>query len=109
MPLWWNLDVSENIENKINIPPQAVSETGVADKSLYKKMGAAGFNNLIFYTFIFTATGGRSGLTYDMYRNRARQLLNKNECSEFDEAAKRSGQDNQLFLSIPLHCCLGWK
>ena len=72
-------------------------------------MKVEGFKNLLFYPFIFTATGGQSGFNYNLYQSRALQHLNKDERLEFDEAAKRSEKNNQLFLSIPLHYCLGWK
>ena len=42
----YHMDLPEAIRRKIEIPPQSVGPRGVADHSLYRRMGAAGFETL---------------------------------------------------------------
>ncbi len=109
MPQWLSLDVSEELNRKISIPPQLVSSKGVADKSLYTKMALAKFGDLISYPFMFSACGGEEGTIYEWYFRRTRQVLSKTEQMEFDAAVNNVTDKTQLIFSTPLHCCIGWK
>ena len=82
---------------------------GVADKSLYEKIKLANFKNILCYPFWFTASSGSNSYIYDMYHGRARQLLNYKQQEEFDTEIKNVNETSQSILTVPLHCCIGYK
>ncbi len=108
-PQWWNINVSNSVNKIISVPPQMVSQKGVADMSLYEKIKLANFKNILSYPFWFTASSGNNSYIYDMYYGRARQLLNNKQQKEFDQEIKNVNEKSQSILSVPLHCCIGYK
>ncbi len=46
LPQWWNLDLPAELRERANTPPRSVGARGVADASLYRRMGAAGFERV---------------------------------------------------------------
>ena len=108
-PQWWNIKVSDSVNKIISVPPQMVSPKGVADMSLYEKIKLANFKNILSYPFWFTASSGNNSYIYDMYYGRARQLLNNKQQEEFDKEIKNVNEKSQSILSVPLHCCIGYK
>jgi len=106
---WWNVDVSEELFAQISIPPQLVGAKGIADKSLYAKMGDAEFEDLVCYPYLFSASKNRDESLYSWYRQRTRQNLSDDHQIEFDRAIEHTKYDATLVYSHPLHCCIGWK
>ena len=86
-----------------------VSEKGIADMSLYDKMKEAKFNKILSYPFWFTAATGSKSYIYDMYFGRARQLLTTKQQEEFDAEIEKANRKSSSILSVPLHCCIGYK
>jgi hypothetical protein len=108
-PQWWNIKVSDSVNKIISVPPQMVSPKGVADMSLYEKIKLENFKNILSYPFWFTASSGNNSYIYDMYYGRARQLLNNKQQEEFEKEIKNVNEKSQSILSVPLHCCIGYK
>ena len=108
-PQWWNIKVSDSINEIITTPPQMVSDKGIADMSLYDKMKEAKFSKIHSYPFWFTAASGSKSYIYDMYFGRARQLLTTKQQEEFDAEIEKANKKSSSILSIPLHCSIGNK
>jgi len=51
---WWNLDLPAEIAAKAAIPAQSVAATGVADRSLYRRMRQAGLSDLQAFPSMIT-------------------------------------------------------
>lgn len=108
IPVVWNLDLPNEILRKISLVYQNVTNLGIADKSLLDAMQKVGFKDNIYYPFMVTASDTENG-TYEFFHNRARQLLNEVEVQKFDEATQKAKQDEQSYVILPHHCCIGWK
>jgi len=54
VPQWWNLDLPAALASKVSVPPQSVSEGGVADRSLYTRMQRAGLSELRAFPSLIT-------------------------------------------------------
>ena len=109
MPQWLNINVKEELWRKIIVPPQLVSPSGVADKSLYDKMTTANFKNLIMFPYMFSACKGADPSIYDWYLRRIYQTLDEEEQKELGAAIDNVTDDSALIYSQPVHCCVGWK
>jgi SAM-dependent methyltransferase len=108
MQQWWNLDTPEELRRKIERPPYSVARNGVADKSLYRRMRRAGFEDLVCFPSLVTLDrpGG------PIWRNREDVVLSVLDADEVPlwrrlrEAALSEGL---LFMAHPLHCAVGRK
>ena len=108
IPVVWNLDLPDEMLRKISLVYQNVTELGIADKTLLDSMQRVGFKDIFYYPFMVTAPDSENG-TYEFFHNRARQLLNEVEVRKFDEATQKAKQENQSYVILPHHCCIGWK
>jgi ubiquinone/menaquinone biosynthesis C-methylase UbiE len=54
MPQWWNLDLPPDLVARASVPPQSVAARGVADRSLYARMQAAGLTDLRAFPSLVT-------------------------------------------------------
>ena len=108
IPVVWNLDLPDDMLRKISLVYQNVTELGIADKTLLDSMQRVGFKDNIYYPFMVTASDSENG-TFEFFHNRARQLLNEVEVRKFDEATQKAKQENQSYVILPHHCCIGWK
>jgi ubiquinone/menaquinone biosynthesis C-methylase UbiE len=109
MPQWLDLSVDDELWRKIIIPPQLISPSGVADKSLYSRVANANFRNLVMFPYLFSATRKADPKIYDWYLRRVYQPLMDMEKVELDAAKNRASEEDGLIYSQPLHCCVGWK
>jgi SAM-dependent methyltransferase len=108
MPQWWNLDLPEAIRAKVTMPPYSVAPRGVADKSLYRRMRAAGLDGLVCFPALVTLDRPQG----PMWRNRedyALSLLNAEEAAIWRGLADRAKEEGLLFMANPLHCAVGRK
>jgi SAM-dependent methyltransferase len=108
MQQWWNLELPEPIRRKIETPPQSVAPGGVADKSLYPRMRAAGLVDLVCFPTMVTLDrpGG------PIWRNREDHilsLLSPDELPLWHAERDRAAADGLLFMAHPLHCAVGTK
>ena len=109
MPQWLDLSVDDELWCKIIIPPQLISPSGVADKSLYSRVANANFKNLVMFPYLFSATRKADPKIYDWYLRRVYQPLMYMEKVELDAAKNQASEEDGLIYSQPLHCCVGWK
>ena len=108
MRQWWNLDLPEAIRRKVETPPQSVAPAGVADKSLYPRMRAAGLADLVCFPTMVTLDrpGG------PIWRNREDHILSllmPDELPVWHAAHDRAAAERLLFMAHPLHCAVGTK
>jgi SAM-dependent methyltransferase len=108
MKQWWNLGLSEPILRKVDTPPYSVAPSGVADRSLYRRMRNAGFADLVCFPTLVTLDrpGG------PIWRNRedhAVSLLSPEERTEWQAERDRTAAEGLLFMAHPLHCAVGTK
>jgi SAM-dependent methyltransferase len=108
MKQWWNLDLPDAIAGKVDTPPYSVAPAGVADRSLYPRMRAAGFADLVCFPTLVTLDrpGG------PIWRNRedhVLSLLSPEERIQWQAARDRAAAEGLLFMAHPLHCAVGAK
>ena len=109
MPQWLDLNVEDELWSKIIIPPQLISPSGIADKSLYGRMADAKFKDLIMFPYLFSANRKTDPTIYDWYLRRAYQSLTEGEQMDLGAARDNISEKRGLIFSQPLHCCVGWK
>jgi ubiquinone/menaquinone biosynthesis C-methylase UbiE len=108
LPQWWNLELPEAIRRKVEPPPQSVGRAGVADASLYRRMRAAGFSDVVGYPFLITLDDP-DGPIWRYREDSALSLLTSEETQSWlaaRDAARRAGT---LIASHALHCAVGTK
>lgn len=108
MQQWWNLELPDRIRVKIVTPPYSVGPAGVADRSLYPRMRAAGFADLACFPALVTLDrpGG------PIWRNRedhVLSLLSSEERQQWQAERNRAAAQGLLFMAHPLHCAVGVK
>ena len=108
MPQWWNLTLPEAILRKVEAPPHSVDPTGVADRSLYRRMRDAGLADLVCFPSLVTLDrpGG------PIWRNREDHVLSQlspQELTVWQAARNRAEEEGLLFMAHPLHGAVGTK
>jgi len=108
MRQWWNLALPEAILRKVEAPPRSVAPSGVADRSLYRRMREAGFVDLVCFPSMVTLDrpGG------PIWRNREDHilsLLSSDELVVWHAERDRAEAEGLLFMAHPLHCAVGAK
>jgi SAM-dependent methyltransferase len=108
MRQWWNLALPEAILRKVEAPPHSVAQSGVADRSLYRRMREAGFADLVCFPSMVTLDrpGG------PIWRNRedhVLSLLSPDELAVWHAERDQAEAQGLLFMAHPLHCAVGTK
>jgi len=108
MRQWWNLALPEAILRKVEAPPRSVAPSGIADRSLYRRMREAGFVDLVCFPSMVTLDrpGG------PIWRNREDHilsLLSPDELAVWHAERDRAEAEGLLFMAHPLHCAVGTK
>jgi hypothetical protein len=108
MSQWWNLALPEAILRKVEAPPHSVAQSGVADRSPYRRMREAGFAELVCFPSMVTLDrpGG------PIWRNRedhVLSLLSPEELAVRHAGRDRAEAEGLLFMAHPLHCAVGTK
>jgi SAM-dependent methyltransferase len=108
MPQWWNLTLPETILRKVEAPPHSIAPSGVADRSLYRRMREAGLVDLVCFPTLVTldSPGG------PIWRNREDHVLSQlspQELTVWHGARDRAEAEGLLFMAHPLHCAVGTK
>ncbi len=104
----WNADLPAAILRKIEPPPQLIGPKGVADRSLYRRMAAAGFD----IAACFPAQAAFLGLTDSIgryFEERMMSRLDPDEAAIWLKAAAAGRADGTLFVTAPHHCVVGIK
>jgi SAM-dependent methyltransferase len=108
MRQWWNLALPEPLLRKVEAPPHSVAPSGVADRSLYRKMREAGFVDLVCFPSLVTLDrpGG------PIWRNREDHilsLLSLDELAVWRAERDRVEAEGLLLMAHPMHCAVGVK
>jgi SAM-dependent methyltransferase len=108
MPQWWNLELPEQIQRKVTVPPHSVALGGVADRSLYRRMHDAGLVDLVCFPTMVTLDrpGG------PIWRNREDHVLSQlssQELAVWQAERNKAEKDGLLFMAHTLHCAVGTK
>jgi SAM-dependent methyltransferase len=108
MPQWWHLDLPESLRRRVAIPPQSVGPRGVADASLYRRLGEAGFEALTCFPALITFDRPDGPI----WRYREDHVLGGLDVAETElwhEATAKARRDGLLFMANPLHRVVGRK
>jgi len=108
MPQWWHLDLPEALLRKANVPPQSVGPRGVADASLYRRMGAAGFEALTCFPTLVTFDRP-DGPIWRYREDHVLSQLTQDETEVWRAATAASRRAGLLFMANPLHRAVGRK
>ena len=108
LPQWWNLDVPETIRRKITPAPRSVGPGGVADASLYRRMGRAGLGSLVSYPSLITLDQP-DGPIWRYREDHVLSLLAADELPVWHAARDKAAAEGTLLAAHALHCCVGTK
>jgi len=108
LPQWWNLDLPEAIQRKVNATPRSVAARGVADASLYRRMRRAGLAGLVSYPALITLDRP-DGPIWRYREDHVLSLLAADELPVWHEARDKAAAEGTLICSHALHCCVGTK
>ncbi|MCW5745628.1 MAG: methyltransferase domain-containing protein [Alphaproteobacteria bacterium] len=106
MPQWWNLPAPEDIRRKIDVPPQSVGATGVADASLYRRMRRAGLRDLVCFPTLVTLDRPE-GPIWRYREDHVLSLLAPDEIATWHELTGTARDEGLLFMGHPMHCAVG--
>ena len=108
MPQWWNLDLPPGIAARANAQPRSVSPGAVADRSLYRRMAAAGLAEVRGFPWLL-AFDRPDGPMWRYREAHARGGLSEGERAVWDAAREAARAEGLLFQANPLHCAVGRK
>jgi ubiquinone/menaquinone biosynthesis C-methylase UbiE len=108
LPQWWNLDLPPQIATKVDVPPQSVGSTGVADASLYPRMQHAGFTGLRCFPSLVTLDRP-DGPIWRYREDHATSLLSPEELDLWHALTAQARAKSMMFQSHPMHCAVGIK
>jgi ubiquinone/menaquinone biosynthesis C-methylase UbiE len=108
MPQWWHLELPGAIRRKVNVPPQSVAVRGVADASLYRRMCAAGFQDLTCFPALITFDRPE-GPIWRYREDHVLSQLTGAETEIWHKATAAARQVGLLFMANPLHRAVGRK
>lgn len=108
LPQWWNLDLPESIQRKVNATPRSVGPGGVADASLYRRMRRAGLADLVSYPALITLDRP-DGPIWRYREDHVLSLLSADELPVWHAARATAAAEGTLICSHALHCCIGRK
>jgi SAM-dependent methyltransferase len=106
LPHPWHLDLPGPLRSKVDTRPPLVGPRGVADRSLYARMGAAGFERLTCFPML--ASFDRADGPFFRYLEGG--VLSRLLAEEVPawQAARRAALDaGVLFTTAPHHCAVG--
>jgi hypothetical protein len=103
MSQWWNLALPEAILRKVEAPPHSVAQSGVADRSLYRRMREAGFADLVCFPSMMTLDRPGGPIRRNL------SLLSPDELAVWHGERDRAGAEGLLFMAHSLHCAVGTK
>lgn len=108
LPQWWNLDLPPPLRARAETPPQSVGARGVADASLYRRMRAAGFADLVCFPSLVTLDRP-DGPIWRYREDHVLSLLTPEETATWHVLTNAARQDGVLLMAHPMHCATGVK
>ena len=106
LPQWWNLTLPEGLRARANTPPQSVGPRGVADASLYRRMRAAGFSELVCFPSLVTLDRP-DGPIWRYREDHVLSLLSPEETRTWHALTDAARRDGVLMMAHPMHCVVG--
>ncbi len=108
LPQWWSPALPDDIRRKAVVPPQSVGEKGIADASLYRRVGAAGLRDLTCFPALVTLDRPEGPI----WRYREDHLiaqLTPQEVAAWQALRTKAAAQDLLFMAHPMHCVVGRK
>ena len=106
LPQWWNLKLPDAVRRIAELPPQSVGPRGVADASLYPRMRAAGFRDLVCFPALVTFDQP-DGPIWRYREDHVLSQLSPEETQVWRAAADAARAQGLLVMANPLHCAVG--
>ncbi len=105
---WWSPALPPELAARANVPPQSVGRGGVADGSLYRRMGEAGLVDLVPFPSLITLD--RPGGSIWRYReDHIVGQLGPDDRAIWQQARAEALAAGRLFQSHAMHCAVGCK
>jgi SAM-dependent methyltransferase len=108
LPQWWNLPLPDALRTRAETPPQSVAARGVADASLYRRMRAAGFDDLVCFPSLVTLDRP-DGPIWNYRQDHVLSLLSPQETATWHALTDAARRDGVLLMAHPMHCAVGVK
>jgi SAM-dependent methyltransferase len=106
MPFPWNVELPEALRQKVEIRPPLVGPGGVADRSLYARMGAAGFEHLTCFPML-PSFDRADGPFFRFLEGSVLARLSAEERPVWQAARQAALDVGVLFVAAPHHCVVG--
>jgi ubiquinone/menaquinone biosynthesis C-methylase UbiE len=109
LPRWVNLPLGSALKNKVESATffsGNVTEAGCADASLYRRMIAAGLNDV---AMLPQWASHKEGERLAYLHDRIIGLLKPDELTEWRAACNQAKAEGTFFISEPFHCAVGMK
>lgn len=106
LPHPWHMDLPTDLKQKVDTPVRLIGPGGVADHSLYGRMAAAGFTDLICFPMLASFTPA-NGTIWGYFESRVLSRLSPEETSVFRQASMAARTAGTLFVTSPHHCVVG--
>jgi SAM-dependent methyltransferase len=108
LPQWWNLDLPPSLRARAETPPQSVGTRGVADASLYRRLRAVGFADLVCSPSLVTLDRP-DGPIWRYREDHVLSLLTPEETAAWRALTDAARRDGLLLTAHPMHCAMGVK
>jgi SAM-dependent methyltransferase len=108
LPQWWNLPLPDGLRGRAETPPQSVAARGVADASLYRRMRAAGFDDLVGFPSLVTLDQP-DGPIWHYRQDHVLSLLSPEEAQTWDALTAAARRDGTMMMAHAMHCVVGAK
>ena len=106
LPHTWNVELPEPLRSKVDTRPPLVGPRGVADRSLYPRMAAAGFERLTCFPSLVSADRVGSPL-FRYLEGNVLSRLTPEERPVWEAARQAALRAGLLFSTNPHHCVVG--
>ncbi len=106
LPHPWNVEPPETLRAKVENRPPMVSPGGVADRGLYARMAAAGFERLSCFPML-ASFDRADGPFFRFVEGRVLAQLGAEEVPVWQAAQRAAQEAGLLFVTVPHHCVVG--
>jgi SAM-dependent methyltransferase len=106
LPHPWNVELPETLRAKVENRPPMVSPGGVADRGLYARMAAAGFERLSCFPML-ASFDRADGPFFRFLEGRVLAQLSAEEVPVWQAARQAALDAGVLFVAAPHHCVVG--
>ncbi len=108
LPHPWHVELEEPLRGKVDHRPPLVGPKGIADRSLYPRMRAAGFEHLRCFPAIVSVDAG-PGPFFRYLEGNVLSRLTPEERPVWERARQTALEAGLLFSMNPHHCAVGRK